>query len=648
MDESLLGYLIASGRMSPQEAAALKKDFINFGLNPQGITAQSQTDVLPPLNQPKGSLPTAVDKSSGLGLASRIANGFTGLGMDVLNKIAETKQDSPDLAHGFGKLAGETTSSQTQRQADILGETANSLFKQDDDETFLGNLTDVPGAAVASLGSAALEYGIAPLQSLFETPERQKESEEIVLDATRRQAEELAALGEEEEDAPSDSSSSTEPKPGEQLDLAEGLGFSVADFTETNFVGGDGLDDVRSQGGKLGSRLDGLSAGLAKPVELNERDFALAEFLSTINGGGFTPGGYDIAQSDLQSSRAKAAASVGSAGLAASATGRGGIGKEDKARLKAARTLAGKTETALRTKRNSYVDGNAGDYHYGVNSGNSGLQNKAVFSQLGQIDEGSYTAVSGKAVATLAGISVDEIADSRDISELAQNLAGNASVERLFRQANIKVNFDDPLKFRNQLAELLSVKGILTNDYTDSILEKYPEIGQSFGIGTPSAYRNFVKDSVRADVDSLVGFKKGGSRNKSTAGTERLNPTSSRVDLTNMDTNAVKKFNEIADHMGGNLNVNSAHRSKAYNDALRAKGHKGVAKNSQHIQGTAIDVRVDQWTDAEKRKFVKKVRDMGGSIGFYGNGGHVHVDFRRFGGQAQWGKKPDWMKGYTK
>ena len=67
----------------------------------------------------------------------------------------------------------------------------------------------------------------------------------------------------------------------------------------------------------------------------------------------------------------------------------------------------------------------------------------------------------------------------------------------------------------------------------------------------------------------------------------------------------------------------SAYRSPETNEMLRQKG-RGVAKNSYHVRGQAIDVRLaDVPTD--------KLRDVAltlkrGGVGYYKNSDFVYVD----------------------
>src|SRR5690606_1368522 len=67
----------------------------------------------------------------------------------------------------------------------------------------------------------------------------------------------------------------------------------------------------------------------------------------------------------------------------------------------------------------------------------------------------------------------------------------------------------------------------------------------------------------------------------------------------------------------------SAYRSPHTNDALREQG-RGVAKNSYHVKGQAIDIRIDN-------RSIRQVRNAAlalgkGGVGYYRRSNFVHVD----------------------
>lgn len=76
----------------------------------------------------------------------------------------------------------------------------------------------------------------------------------------------------------------------------------------------------------------------------------------------------------------------------------------------------------------------------------------------------------------------------------------------------------------------------------------------------------------------------------------------------------------------GKYEVISAYRSPNTNNMLRGRS-SGVAKNSQHLLGTAIDVRLDDVP-------TKKLRDAAlsmkrGGVGYYSVSNFVHIDTGR-------------------
>ena len=80
----------------------------------------------------------------------------------------------------------------------------------------------------------------------------------------------------------------------------------------------------------------------------------------------------------------------------------------------------------------------------------------------------------------------------------------------------------------------------------------------------------------------------------------------------------------------GVYQVISAYRSPATNEMLRGKSG-GVAKNSQHLLGKAIDVRLTD-VDTEKLRDVAHSLKRGG-VGHYEKSDFVHVDTGRI---RQW------------
>jgi uncharacterized protein YcbK (DUF882 family) len=76
----------------------------------------------------------------------------------------------------------------------------------------------------------------------------------------------------------------------------------------------------------------------------------------------------------------------------------------------------------------------------------------------------------------------------------------------------------------------------------------------------------------------------------------------------------------------GVYHVISAYRSPATNEMLRSKSG-GVAKNSQHLLGKAIDIRLTDLDTADLRDIARSLKR--GGVGHYGESDFVHVDTGR-------------------
>ena len=99
-------------------------------------------------------------------------------------------------------------------------------------------------------------------------------------------------------------------------------------------------------------------------------------------------------------------------------------------------------------------------------------------------------------------------------------------------------------------------------------------------------------------------------------------------DVTEIDPQLLDLIYDLRETLGskGTFEVISAYRSPKTNDMLRSRS-SGVAKNSQHVLGKAIDVRL---TDIE----LPKLRDTAiamqrGGVGYYSRSNFVHIDTGR-------------------
>lgn len=99
-------------------------------------------------------------------------------------------------------------------------------------------------------------------------------------------------------------------------------------------------------------------------------------------------------------------------------------------------------------------------------------------------------------------------------------------------------------------------------------------------------------------------------------------------DIANIDPKLLDLLHDLRNELDsdGTFEIISAYRSPQTNEMLRAST-SGVAKNSQHLRGTAIDVRL-------RGTKTRKLRDTAwgmqrGGVGYYEQSDFVHVDTGR-------------------
>jgi uncharacterized protein YcbK (DUF882 family) len=92
-----------------------------------------------------------------------------------------------------------------------------------------------------------------------------------------------------------------------------------------------------------------------------------------------------------------------------------------------------------------------------------------------------------------------------------------------------------------------------------------------------------------------------------------------------VDPELIQLLDSVAGHFGRNreIIVVSGYRSREYNK-LRTLQSRGVAKESQHLEGKAMDIRLEGITIMALRDFLKKLRR--GGVGFYPDSNFVHMD----------------------
>jgi len=99
-------------------------------------------------------------------------------------------------------------------------------------------------------------------------------------------------------------------------------------------------------------------------------------------------------------------------------------------------------------------------------------------------------------------------------------------------------------------------------------------------------------------------------------------------DVAEIDPQLLDLIYDIRAELGGDgtFEVISAYRSPATNEMLRQRSG-GVARNSQHVLGKAIDVRL---TNIELTKLRDKAISMQrGGVGYYAKSHFVHIDTGR-------------------
>lgn len=98
-------------------------------------------------------------------------------------------------------------------------------------------------------------------------------------------------------------------------------------------------------------------------------------------------------------------------------------------------------------------------------------------------------------------------------------------------------------------------------------------------------------------------------------------------DIAEIDPNLLDFIHDVRELLGssGRYEVISAYRSPATNEMLRTRSNdSGVAKNSQHLLGKAIDVRLDDVKLTELRDAA--ITMQRGGVGYYKDSNFVHLD----------------------
>lgn len=100
-------------------------------------------------------------------------------------------------------------------------------------------------------------------------------------------------------------------------------------------------------------------------------------------------------------------------------------------------------------------------------------------------------------------------------------------------------------------------------------------------------------------------------------------------ETTMMDLRVIEYLNRLDNSLGGNneIHIISGYRSPAYNAMLRRKS-KGVAKDSYHMKGMAIDLQIPGIPLHQIRQTALAL--AAGGVGYYPQSGFVHIDSGNF------------------
>lgn len=106
-------------------------------------------------------------------------------------------------------------------------------------------------------------------------------------------------------------------------------------------------------------------------------------------------------------------------------------------------------------------------------------------------------------------------------------------------------------------------------------------------------------------------------------------------EVAEMDLRVIEYLNRVDKNLGGGneIQIISGYRSPSYNGLLRHEG-SGVAKNSYHMKGKAIDIAIPGIAIHAVRQVALSLE--AGGVGYYPQTGFVHIDS---------GKVRSWSRG---
>ena len=99
-------------------------------------------------------------------------------------------------------------------------------------------------------------------------------------------------------------------------------------------------------------------------------------------------------------------------------------------------------------------------------------------------------------------------------------------------------------------------------------------------------------------------------------------------DFDTVDVDTLALLEEVREWAMVAVVINSACRCDFWNHSI------GGSKNSKHVQGRAVDIRIEGKTPDEIAEFVEKLMPDFGGIGVYPEKNFVHFDTRT--GKGRW------------
>lgn len=587
---------------------------------PRGSTpVAAVTD--PADGEPSVAAAGALPALDGIGIVEGAARGEFGGELSIKDLLGISERATTLREQNRSEAPAASAYTQAGNAADEFNITANELFRQDPNESFVTNLLDVPAgvaATVQGLGARGAQALAAPFTT----------DEQIAQD---QQLEGLAAAA-----------AGAVPELPEPAEAAAGTTTGgLPDLGIAAFGAMDSINGVSDSFEGLSAAYEGQAAALTPPPELDSYDYDLGNFLSIINRGSLTPEWRDLQQYELQSNfdARRGELELGAASVRAQ-------GQQARSSSMLAMAQEGRqVEAAIRSDRSAYVDGPIGDYFYGTNSGNSESAATGLMEFIRTQPGGENSWVQLAAIE----LGVNDVTDFNSLrSGLLSLQTELAPVARQFGMDinDITTNDDDLIEFVNKV-----VASDAGQDFAANAAEFVPGLGEALQMNDPNAYQNFLQPDIAQRLEAVQTFNEGGAQNRPAG--DIFIARDGNEDFSNFTPSLLDAGNNLARLQGGPLVVTSGYRSPArqaeiYANDLRNNGGRPsgrVARNSEHSKGNAIDVDVSGMSVSEKRQFLQNAYAAGfRGFGFYGQNGHIHIDT---GGNRTWGSRPDWAAGFN-